>query len=111
MITRREQNGIWIYTNTATHKIARVWAGDLDDIGEMISTWQPQKGSACRHVVDGDYSYRTLQDALDELQETREEAEEQEALGHKIDADDYLDLTTAIEDLVGILGRITRIAS
>jgi hypothetical protein len=112
VITRRStDDGLLIFTNTKTKNFARVWEGDLDEIADICKTWQDSKTSACAHLSKYDYSYKNLQKALRELIDLKEAADAEEALTDiQIDGDDYLDLTTAIDDLTGIVNKINRIA-
>jgi hypothetical protein len=107
-IRRHEHaNGYVVYESSRTRKVVRVWKDDLDAIAEVCEMCdQNNPTSAMARVVDGDFSYRTLERALSELRTVRDAINEQ---GIRVDGDDYIDLLTAIDDLEGITRRVRAI--
>jgi len=110
MITRRaDKNGYLVYRNSKTDKVARAWLEDLADIADICHTWQSRQGGPCDRLAAGDYAYKNLQCALEELVDVKDLVDAGE-IDADVDGDDYIDLATAIEDLTGILRRIDKIA-
>ncbi len=102
------ENGYLVYENTRTGKVVHVWKDDIDAISEVCEMCnQNDSTSAMAKVVDGDYAYRTLGDALSELRAVRDAIDEQDI---RVDGDDYIDLLTAIDDLEGITRRVRAIS-
>ena len=97
-------NGILIYTNTTTKRVVYVWEEDLDAIADVCESWKSTIGV---RLATKDYSYRNLTRALGALQRVQHTLDSGRTDG--IDEDDYLDLLTAIDDLKGIVSRISQI--
>lgn len=98
-------NGILIYTNTRTKQVVHVWEEDLDAIADICEDWKSTIGD---RLANKDYSYRSLVRALGALQRVQHTIDA--GHGADVDGDDYLDLSTAIDDLNGIVRRIAQIA-
>lgn len=99
-----DQNDVLTYENTLTGRRVHVWKEDLADITEVCAMCAPGPRSSVAKIVKGDYSYPTIQRALEELRHIRDGLAES-----NIDEDDYIDLLTAIDDLEGIARRLAQL--
>lgn len=98
-----DDNGVVRYRNARTDREVVAWRDDIDAIaavGRVIDR------AGVNHLLDGNFAYRYLRLALDELCYARDFINREHV---KINPDDYLDLLTAIEDLQGLVARIARI--
>ena len=98
-----DRNGLFVYTNTRTGRVARVSGDDLESIKETCLAWHGDDNTATRNFIQGDASYRNLCAILAALRSAQDIADNGELA---IDNDDYLDLAMSIEDLEGIVRRI-----
>lgn len=103
----QDKNGFLVYRNTKTGATVHISDDDLANAVDICEDWHGGQRSPCMRLIDSDFSFRNLRDVFRELNYAVELAD---ATAAKIDGDDYLDLLTTVEDLEGIIDRITAIA-
>jgi hypothetical protein len=98
-----DPNGYVVYTNSRTKEKVRIWSDTLAEVAFICQDWHGGQVSSCYRTMSGDYSYENLDRTLTELRRALDEADDRD------DEDDYFDLAETVDDLSGVIGRISKI--